>query len=67
MNCLINTPRTAPTTFLTPISFARFTDRAVVRFMKLMQAISKINTAIMLNKCTYSMRPPSILPSLKLL
>ena len=35
-----------PTTLRIPISFARFTERATVRFIKLMQAISKINKAI---------------------
>ena len=36
-----------------PISFARFTERAVVRFMKLIQAINKIKMATILNSCTY--------------
>jgi len=57
----------APTTFLIPTSFARFTDRAVERFMKLMQAISMMNTATMLNSLTYSMRPPAGRPSRKTL
>ena len=64
INCFINTMRNAPITFLTPTSFARLTDRAVARFIKLMQAISKIKTAIMVKRRTYSILPPSILPSL---
>jgi len=37
--------RNAPTVFLSPISLALVVDRAVDRLMKLMQAISKMNTA----------------------
>ncbi len=50
INCCIKTPRTAPTTLRTPISLARFTDRAVVKFIKLIQAMSRIKTATMLNR-----------------
>ena len=49
--------RVEPTTFLKPISLARFTDLAVVRFMKLMQAITRINKAMKLKMCTYSILP----------
>ena len=42
----------APITFLTPISFALLNDRAVARFTKLKQAITKTNKAIMVNAFT---------------
>src|SRR6516164_7783583 len=45
-NCTINCLRVLPITLRMPISLARFTDRATVRFIKLMQAISKIKIAI---------------------
>jgi hypothetical protein len=44
-NCLTSSTLLDPTTFLIPTSFARFADLAVERFMKLMQAMSKIITA----------------------
>ena len=45
-NWMINCLLSPPTTFLIPISLARFTDLATVRFTKLIQAISKIKTAM---------------------
>ncbi len=45
-NWLINEPFSAPNTFLMPTSALRFEDRAVLRFMKLMQAISNVNSAM---------------------
>src|SRR5215471_6083888 len=54
INCLMMDERKAPVTFRTPISFALLIERAVVRFMKLMHAISKIITATMLKICMYS-------------
>ena len=45
-NCLTSCDLSAPTTFRKPTSFALFSSRAVDRFMKLMQAIVKIKTAI---------------------
>ncbi len=45
-NWIIKFFRTAPDTFLIPISQALFADRAVERLMKLMQDIITINTAI---------------------
>ena len=39
MSCLLS----APTTFLTPISFALLNDLAVARLIKLKQAITKTN------------------------
>ena len=60
INCPINADRMAPTTFRIPTSFARFAERAVARFIKLIQAISKIKMATMVKRRTYSIRPPSI-------
>ena len=45
-NCEISCERLAPITFRKPISFARFTDRAVERLIKLQQAINKIKSAV---------------------
>src|SRR5678815_3168252 len=45
-NCFINDDLPAPITFLTPTSRARFSDRAVERFIKLMQAMNKMKMAI---------------------
>ena len=42
-NWLIKPKRVAPATFRIPIFFERFIDRAVERFIKLIQAITKIN------------------------
>ena len=46
MNWTISWLRCAPTTLRTPTSRARCVDRAVVRFMKLMQAMINTNNAI---------------------
>jgi len=46
INCFMRPFFRAPTTFRTPTSFALFSLRAVLRFMKLMQAISKTIPAI---------------------
>src|SRR5450755_3991615 len=45
-NCVIKCDRSEPATFLIPTSFARLAERAVERFIKLTQAISKIKMAI---------------------
>jgi hypothetical protein len=45
-NCCASCVFAAPTTFRIPTSFARSDERAVVRLTKLMQAISKINMAM---------------------
>jgi hypothetical protein len=45
-NFLISSPLLAPNTFCTPVSLARPNAPAVVRFIKLKQAISKIMAAI---------------------
>ncbi len=52
-NCIISSLRSVPNTFLIPTSFARLAERAVVRFIKLIQAISKINNATAENMYTY--------------
>src|SRR5215218_2949877 len=45
-NCLTSEVFSAPNTFRTPISIALFEERAVERFIKLTQAISKVTMAI---------------------
>ena len=45
INWVMSCPLFAPTTLRTPTSFARCVERAVVRFMKLMQAISRTTSA----------------------
>ena len=44
-NCKPSDARRAPMTFLKPISIARRVDRAVARFMKLIQAMTRIKIA----------------------
>ncbi len=61
MSWLLNDPMA----FLMPTSLARFSERAVVRFMKLMQASSNTKQPMMPNNHTYVMRPPTFLPFLK--
>jgi len=46
-NWKINFVLVAPTTFLTPTSFALFIDRAVDKLIKLMQAINNIKNAML--------------------
>ena len=41
-NWLIRNRLDAPATFLTPTSLARLAERAVIRFMKLIQAINRM-------------------------
>src|SRR4051812_20473889 len=45
-NCIMRCERNEPATFLMPTSFARLAERAVERFIKFTQAISKIKIAI---------------------
>ena len=52
-NCETRLRFSVPSTFLIPTSFARFAECAVVRFMKLMQAIININKATAENIYTY--------------
>src|SRR4030095_6432425 len=51
-NCKMSCLRLAPTTFFIPTSFIRLEAFAVERFMKLMQAITKIKMAIRENNLT---------------
>src|SRR4030095_8139177 len=62
INCATNCLLPAPTTLRTPISLALRKERAVARFIKLIQAINKIITATIENILTYSIRPPFCLP-----
>src|SRR5215471_21631534 len=45
-NCFINDPFSAPNTLRTPTSDERLEERAVERFIKLMQAINNVNKAM---------------------
>jgi hypothetical protein len=56
-NCAIRYLRGEPKTFLTPTSRARFDDLAVLRFMKLTQAISNIKMAMAEKIYTYWILP----------
>ena len=60
MNCAMRPLFPAPSTFLTPTSFARCSLRAVARFMKLMQAMKRMIHAMTENRCTYAIRPPPV-------
>src|ERR1700722_9426201 len=64
-NWQIRSLRCEPITLRTPTSLARFSDLAVERFMKLIQAIANTSMPIILNKRTYSTKPPTALPFLK--
>ena len=55
--------RTEPTVLRIPTSFALFSERAVLRFIKLIQASNNTNTPITANIHTYSIWPPACLPS----
>src|SRR5580658_3404431 len=48
-NCMISLSRTEPNVFRIATSLARFSLRAVERFMKLIQASNKTNTPIIPN------------------
>ena len=45
-NCVMRLERDDPATFLIPTSFARLADRAVDKFIKFTQAMSKMKIAI---------------------
>src|ERR1043166_5480408 len=64
-NCRISCFLPEPSVFLTPTSFALFSERAVDRFMKLTQAIKRMIRAIMVKSLTYSIIPPVFFPFLK--
>src|SRR4029079_9180679 len=61
-NWPINCLRREPTALRIPISFARFDERAVLRFIKLIQAISNTITPNIPNSLTYLIYPPTFLP-----
>src|SRR5215831_5540323 len=52
-NCLTRLLRSEPRTFRTPTSFARLEERAVERFIKLTQAMSKMKIAMAEKMYTY--------------
>ena len=62
-NCPINSPRPEPMALRTPTSFALFSERAVLKFMKLMQAINKTMSPKMPKSFTYLIKPPVFMPS----
>src|SRR5450631_4894693 len=53
-NCHLRLEGLTPSTFRTPTSFALSSERAVDRFIKFMQAMSMIKTAIQENRYTFS-------------
>src|SRR6185437_11424276 len=55
-------PLSAPTTLRMPTSRARFSLRAVLRFIKLIQAMSRINAAISENILMVTIRPHDTFP-----
>ena len=59
-NCHIRFFRFAPTTFLNPISLNLLTDLAVARFIKFIQAIKRIKTAITEKIYTYLISPGGV-------
>ena len=65
-NCLISCFLSEPTALRTPTSFALFSERAVLRFMKLMQAISNTTSPRMPNIRTYFIKPPVFFPFFKI-
>ena len=54
INCTDNCQRCAPIDFLMPTSLALSAERAVERFIKLIQAISKTTKAMMQKICWYN-------------
>ena len=61
-NCPMSCFRLEPMALRTPTSLARFSERAVLKFIKLMQAITKMNRPKMPNSRTYLMNPPVFFP-----
>ena len=64
-NWRISWVRNEPTALRMPTSFARFSLRAVLRFIKFMHASSRTNMPMMENSHTNCIAPPMGLPSLK--
>ena len=56
-NCITRSFLCEPIAFLTPTSFAHFSERAVVRLIKLIHAINNTSKPIMVNMRTYSRKP----------
>jgi len=63
-NWLINCPRNEPMALRMPTSLARFSLRAVLRFIKLIQASNKTKPPTREKIHTYCMAPPELTPSL---
>src|ERR1700742_2493782 len=63
-NWPISCPRTEPIALRMPTSFARFSERAVLRFIKLIQASNNTNTPIAPKSHRYFIWPPTLKPSL---
>src|ERR1700753_3083025 len=63
-NWLMSCFRNEPNVLRIPTSLARFSERAVLRFMKLIQASSNTNVPMMPNIHTNSIFPPTITPFL---
>src|SRR5258706_4751286 len=63
-NWKINCLRNEPIVLRMPTSFARFSLRAVLRFIKLIHASNKTNTPIIPNIHTYCIAPPTFTPFL---
>ena len=59
-NWLISCERTDPTALRIPTSLARFSERAVLKFIKLMQANNSTKTPMMVNSQTYWIRPSNL-------
>ncbi|MNT39357.1 hypothetical protein D3C72_1755970 [compost metagenome] len=57
----------APTTLRKPISLARLSAPAVLKFIKLIQAIRRINMPISPNNCSVVILPATICPLTDLL
>src|SRR5262249_25830271 len=57
-NCPINCTRIDPTDLRIPTSFARFSDLAVDKFIKLIHASNRTNNHMTPNIHTYTMTPP---------
>ena len=63
-NCITSCFLNDPIAFRIPTSFALFSERAVLRFIKLIQASNKTKTPMIPNIQTYWMAPPVFTPFL---
>ncbi len=64
-NWRISWPRTEPIAFRMPTSLARFSDRAVDKFIKLMQARISTKMPMMAYSRTNLILPPTLIPPSK--